>query len=273
MTFDKQGLIGTISWKNLLVSQKTTLVLLISALLLTVLVFCFLKPIPQLQSYHHFADQRSWLGIPNAWNVLSNIAIALPGLWGLFLLTSSKVQFSDPRERWLWLGVSVGLILTAIGSSYYHLAPDNVRLVWDRLPMTFVFMSVVAALISERIKITLGLWLWPALIGIGFYSVLLWYGSELQGNSDLRFYIAIQVFTILVAMIMLLSPSPYNRNWDLAVVVMCYGLALFFDLSDHQIHRITRGLVSGHTLKHLAVGLAGVWLIRMIWKRKQVKYI
>lgn len=259
-----------------MVSLKTSLTLLISAILLTVIVFYLLKPIPQPQSYHRFADQRSWHTIPNAGNVLSNIAIALPGLWGLFLLFSfspKKVQFNDHRERWLWMGVSIGLILTAVGSSYYHLAPDDFRLVWDRLPMTIVFMSLVAALISERVNIYLGLWLWPALLGIGFYSVLLWYASELRGNSDLRFYIGIQAFTILVAMGMLLSPSPYDRNWDLAVVITCYGLAILFDLFDHQIHRITGSVVSGHTLKHLAVGLAGAWLIRMIWKRKKEKCV
>jgi hypothetical protein len=237
---------------------------------LTVLFFYLFKPIPQLQSYHQFADQRSWQGIPNAWNVLSNIAIAIPGLWGLFLVFSpKKVQFDDPRERWLWIGVSIGLILTGMGSSYYHLAPDNARLLWDRLPMTLVFMSFVAALISERINITLGLWLWPVLIGMGFSSVFLWYASELRGKSDLSFYIGIQAFTILVAIMMWLSSAHGYRNWALAGVITCYVLALFFDLFDHQIHAMTRGIISGHTLKHLAVGLAGACLIGMIWKKKK----
>lgn len=255
-------------------SLITPRILLVIATLLTVIVFCLLNPIPQPKSYHNFADQRSWQGMPNAWNVLSNIAIAIPGLWGLYLLSSpKKVQFNDDRERWLWIGVTIGLILTAVGSSYYHLAPDNSRLIWDRLPMTVIFMSLVAALISERINIYLGLWLWPMLLGIGFCSVLVWYASELRGNSDLRFYIGIQFFTVLVALIMLLLPSPYDRNWNLAVVLICYGLAVLCDLFDHQIYRITGGIISGHTLKHLAVGLAGTWLIQMIWKRKKEKYI
>ena len=33
------------------------------------------------------------------------------------------------------------MLLTAVGSSYYHLAPDNERLFWDRLPMTIAFSS------------------------------------------------------------------------------------------------------------------------------------
>lgn len=139
--------------------------------------------------------------------------------------------------------------------------------------MTFVFMSLVAALISERVNIHLGLWLWPMLLGIGFYSVLSWYASELQGESDLRFYIGIQLSTILIAIAMWLSPSPYNRNGDLAVAITCYGLAMLFDLFDHQVNQITGGVVSGHTLKHLAVGITGACLIRMIWKRKKEKWV
>lgn len=245
-----------------MVSLKKSLIFLLSATLLLITVLYLLNPISQPQSYHHFADQRSWQGIPNAWNVLSNIAIALPGLCGLFLLLlPKKIQFNDRRERWLWMAVFVGFILTAIGSSYYHLAPDDSRLIWDRLPMTFIFMSLVAALIGERVNIYLGLWLWPILIAVGFYSVL--------GSSDLRFYIGVQVFSILVTMAMLLAPTLYDRKWDLAVVIACYGLALLLDLFDHQIYKIFDGVVSGHTLKHVAVGLAGVWLIRMIYKRKE----
>lgn len=253
--------------------QKTSLILFLCATVLTILVFYDLRPIPQQQSYHHFADQRYWLGIPNAWNVLSNIAIALPGFWGLFLLFSrNKVPFIDARERWFWIVLSFSLILTAIGSSYYHLAPDNARLVWDRLPMTAVFMTFAAALIGERVNVTFGLWVWPVLLAIGFCSVWIWYASEQRGNSDLRFYIGVQAFAILTAIAMLLSPSPYNRNWILAIVILCYGFALFFDVFDHQIYRFTDGVVSGHALKHLFVGLAGFWLIQMIWKRKQENY-
>lgn len=70
---------------------------------------------------------------------------------------SNHGQFLDPRERWPYVLVFVGLVLTAFGSAYYHLAPDNARLVWDRLPMTIVFMPLVAALIAERVNLKLGL--------------------------------------------------------------------------------------------------------------------
>ena len=236
---------------------------------LIILAGFFVKPIPQPQAYHDFADQRSWLGLPNVWNVVSNIPFAIAGVWGLFLLfPSGKVRFFDNRERWMWIGVSIGLILTAVGSSYYHLAPDNSRLVWDRLPMTIIFMSFVAALISDRINLSLGLLLWPLLLGIGFYSVWLWQSSELLGEGDLRLYIGVQIFTFLATFVMLLTPSHYNRNYDLAVILIFYALARFFEIFDHETYLLSAKIISGHTLKHLSAGLAGIWLIHMIWKRK-----
>ncbi len=111
-------------------------------------------------SYHHFADQREWLGIPHFGDVASNVLYLIAGLWGFVFLSgkSSLGQFVDARERWPYLVVFLGMLLTALGSAYYHLAPDNDRLVWDRLPMTIVLMPFVAALIAERVSVKLGLW-------------------------------------------------------------------------------------------------------------------
>ena len=60
--------------------------------------------------------------------------------------------------------------LTAFGSSYCHLAPDIARLVRDRLPMTLVFMPLVAAMIVQRTSVKAGLWLLPVLTAIGAAS-------------------------------------------------------------------------------------------------------
>ena len=252
-----------------MVSKNTSIAVLLGVTLLIIVIGLLLKPIPQPQAYHNFADQRSWLGVPNAGDVLSNIPFALAGLWGLFLLFSpGQIQFVDARERWPWIGVSIGLILTAFGSGYYHLAPDNARLVWDRIPMTIVFMSFVAALIAERINLRLGLGLWPFLLVVGIYSVFQWHASELRGQGDLRMYAAVQVYAIVVALVMLLVPPRYTRTWDLAIVAAFYGLAKLLETFDPQVLAMTGGLLSGHTLKHLAAAMAGVWLVRMVWKRR-----
>jgi hypothetical protein len=157
-------------------------------------------------------------------------------------------------------------LLTAIGSSYYHLAPDNARLVWDRLPMTIVFMALVAAMIEERISVRAGLWLLPFLLAIGVFSVWQWYWSELRGAGDLRFYAAVQVYSALVLLLVLLFPTNYTRGGDLGVVVLFYVLAKLLETFDTQIFALGH-IVSGHTLKHLAAAMAGYWILRMLRKR------
>jgi hypothetical protein len=227
---------------------------------------------PQPLSYHQFVDQRAWLGIANFGDVASNLLFAVSGALGLAYLCgkSSRKQFLDARERWFYLLIFLGLLLTAVGSSYYHLAPDNARLVWDRLPMTLVFMSLVAAMIAERISVDAGLTLLPLLIGIGIASVLQWYGSEVQGHGDLRFYAAVQIYAVLVLPVALLLPPRYTRSGDLMVVAVLYVIAKICETADRQVFSLGHFL-SGHTLKHLAAGAAGFWILQMLRKRQPIK--
>src|SRR6185295_11952077 len=131
-----------------MISRPAGVRLLIVITAVVAVIALLLPRIPQPQSYHMFADQRGFLGIPNFGDVVSNLPFAVVGLCGLvFLLRSNSdydpVSFIDRRERWPYLIVFGGLVLTAFGSAYYHLRPGNARLVWDRLPMTIVFMSLV----------------------------------------------------------------------------------------------------------------------------------
>jgi len=239
---------------------------------IAILVVDFMLPrIPQPQSYHAFADQRSFLGIPHFADVVSNAPFAVFGLWGLiFLLRYSpeelRKHFLDRRERWFYVIISIGLFLTAFGSGYYHLDPSNDRLLWDRLPMTIVFMSLVAALIAERINLRVGLWLFPVLLLIGISSVVQWYVSELRGAGDLRFYGTVQAYSVIFVFLALLFPTPYTHGSDLLLIAGFYVLAKVLEVLDKQIFSLGR-IVSGHTLKHLAAALAGYSILRMIKRR------
>jgi hypothetical protein len=150
--------------------SKVALLLLLSAVAIGT-VALLLPPIPQPLAYHHSADQRSLFTIPNFGDVASNLGFACVGILGLaFLLCSPKEAgsaFANPSERYPYLLMFAGMLLTALGSAYYHFAPDNGRLVWDRLPMTIVFMSLVGAVIVERISVRTGLLLFPVLLAIG----------------------------------------------------------------------------------------------------------
>lgn len=252
-----------------MISKTLGVLLLLGTAFLLLGIGVILPPIAQPLGYHAFADNRHFLGINNAWNVLSNLFFALVGFWGLFLLRySNHIKFVDYHERGLWVCLSLGLILIALGSSYYHLAPDNARLVWDRLPMALVFMSFIAILFSDRINGRFGFYAWPFLLVLGICSVLVWYASEVRGTGDMRFYLAIQGYTAIAALIMSAMPSHYTRSKDIVWVVLWYGLAKGFEAFDSQIYTLTEGVVSGHSLKHLAGALSSALLIRMVWKRR-----
>ena len=246
--------------------SKAPLLLLTLAVVLAIIAL-LLPPIPQPLAYHNFADQRAWLGIPNFGDVVSNLPFAIVGLLGLIFLREPRPEkFSDPRERWLYVVMFAALILTAFGSAYYHLAPGNARLVWDRIPIMIVFMALLAAAIAERVSVRAGLWLFPILQAAGIGSVLVWRAGELQGHGDLRFYAAVQVYAILVLLVLLLVPSKYTHGSDFAAVVSFYVLAKILEESDRQVFALGH-LVSGHTLKHLAAAAAGYWILRMLQKR------
>jgi tryptophan-rich sensory protein len=234
-----------------------------------IVAYPFVPRIPQPLSYHNFADHRSWLGIPNLGDVTSNVLFAVFGALGLGFLASrrSRQAFIDQRERWPYFFIFLGMVWTAFGSGYYHLAPSNSRLVWDRLPMTIVFMPLVAAMIMERLNLAWGLRSLPILLAVGIASVVQWNLSELRGAGDLRFYAAVQLYSVLAVLILFFVPSRYTQNSDIGWVIVFYVLAKILEDEDRAIFR-AGGIVSGHTLKHLAAGMAGFFLLRMLQKRE-----
>ena len=97
-------------------------------------------PIYEDPAYHDFADQRALLGVPNAMDVLSNALFLVTGLAGLLVITRHGRRGCTQRwERAAWLTLFAGVTLTGVGSAWYHVAPNNTSLFWDRLPMTIVF--------------------------------------------------------------------------------------------------------------------------------------
>jgi hypothetical protein len=256
--------------------SRTRAILALAFLTALVAIAALLSPrTPQPLSYHHFADQRGWLGITNFGDVASNLAFAVFGIWGLVWLArltpeEAFQRFLDHRERWFYIAVFFGMLLTAVGSAYYHLSPDNDRLVWDRLPMTIVFMSLVAAMIAERISVRAALWLWPVLLAVGALSVLEWHWSEQAGRGDLRFYAAVQIYAVLVLLLVLFLPPRYTRSSDFGVVVGLYVLAKLLETFDKQVFALGH-VVSGHTLKHIVAALAGLWILRILENRERLE--
>src|SRR5262245_66556667 len=72
---------------------KHRLVALLGLMAASFAILPLLPPIPQDPSYHQFADQRTLLGIPNFWNVVSNLPFVLVGAMGLWHFGRDRARF------------------------------------------------------------------------------------------------------------------------------------------------------------------------------------
>ena len=216
-------------------------------------------PIPQDPAYHRFADTRPMFGVPNGLDVLSNLPFAVVGLAGLVVTVGrgSRARFDDPWTRVPWATLFAGTLLTAAGSSYYHLAPGNARLVWDRLPMTVAFMGLLAGVLAERIGVASARRAFVPLLVFGAGSVVYWYATEIRGAGDLRPYALVQFGTLLAIVgVLALRRGPRPVTGFLAAGLFAYAVAKVLEAGDAEV-LAGSGVVSGHTLKHVvaAVGI------------------
>jgi hypothetical protein len=217
--------------------------------------------------YHDFADHRSVAGIDNFLDVTSNLGFLVVAIVGLAIVFRPDTCFARPAERWPYAVFFAGMLLTALGSAYYHLAPDNERLFWDRLPMTVAFMSLIAAQIAERVSLRAGLLLLPPMVLLGIASVVYWLASERAGAGNVVPYAVLQAYAVVALLLMTWAlPSRYTRGGALYWVFAGYVLAKLFETFDREVLAFGH-LISGHTLKHVAAALAGLVVCQMLRRR------
>lgn len=241
--------------------MKSALVLAVVVLLVVAAVFFFVPPYPQPQSYFAFADDRTLFGIPNFWNVSSNALFLLPGIAGSWLVSSKSRSGVLAGLFPAYHVFFAGVLLTAFGSAWFHLAPDSHTLFWDRLPMTIAFMSLLAIVVGEHVSLRPGkLLLWPLLV-IGAFSVIYWDWSESRIAGDLRFYGLVQFLPLLlIPAIMLTHRSVFDRTGFIWLTLLLYLLAKACELLDAAIYNAGQ-LISGHSIKHVLAAAGPAVLI------------
>lgn len=235
------------------------------AILSFVVLMIVTPKIPQSEEYHNFADQREFLGIPNALNVISNFPFFIIGVIGLVLcFYGNYFKLSLKGELWGWIFFFIGVTAVGFGSSYYHLKPNDARLVWDRLPMTIAFTSIIAIFIIERVDERKGTLSIAPLLLVGAISILYWVFFD-----DLRPYAIVQfVPCIAIPLMAILLPPMYTHSTYWLWAAGFYLLAKIGEAIDKPIYEWTHHIVSGHTLKHLCAAMVPVFLTLMLAKRE-----
>lgn len=230
-------------------------VLLCSMAGLALLALIALGPVAQPAHYHHFADAASLAGIPHFADVVSNIPFLVIAAAG-FGAAARAVADAALLRAWRFFFAAIGL--TAAGSAFYHWAPTDFTLVWDRIPIALACGALLCCFLGERVSRR---WLAPHVLagvaGAAALSVLWWYTGQRAGTGDLRPYLAFQIAPMLLipcGLVLFRGTGTVGARWWLAALAL-YAVAKGFELRDHEVLHAT-DWVSGHTLKHLVAAMA-----------------
>ena len=233
-----------------------------------VAVIVLAPPLAEPVALRSLVDERTLLGIANFWNVVSNAPLLLVGVWGVHFLSRATSEFAEPAEKWAYWLLFFAVAFSGVGSSYYHLAPDASKLMWDRLPIALGFMALLSAVIAERVSVRAGVRALVPLLVAGGASVFYWRVSMLNGAENILPYAIVQYGTIVVIVLLILGfQSRYTRGDDVLVALGIYVAAKITEVLDAPIYALGH-YISGHTMKHFFAAAAVWWLLRMLRLRR-----
>jgi len=247
--------------------EKIGYVIINTVAVLAVIAIMTQDPIAQDPAYHLFADTRGILNLQNFWNIISNFPYLIVGVLGLYkVVRSSRIEIlTEFRLAYILFFFAVAMV--SLGSAYYHLLPDNSTLVWDRLPMTVVFMSFFTILVSEFISVKAGKVLLFPLIVAGIASVVYWHLSESWGEGDLRYYALVQFTPVIMIPVILLCFRPrYTRVYGYWWLLVTYSVAKLLEYVDVEVYQLL-GFISGHSIKHIVSAL-GVYIFLTSFEKR-----
>jgi hypothetical protein len=201
---------------------------------------------------HPFIDARTLWSIPNAMDVLSNLAFVPMGLWGLWSLRKAPLVHQATRQA---AGVFfVGLLLTCLSSSYYHWAPSAWGLAIDRAGMAVAFAGVLGLACAERVSLRTAPYVWASVLVAGLLAAWLNYALGVIAPWAVVQFGGMAV--VLWAASQPRQSGALGIRWGLLIAI--YVVAKIFEMADEAVYSATNALVSGHSLKHIAASLAAL---------------
>ncbi len=208
---------------------------------------------------HPFADARTLWGLPNAMDVLSNLPLAMAGVAGLWALSARSVVADT---RWSLQVFFTGLLLSGVGSAWYHAMPTPSGLVLDRMGMAVAFAGALSLAVAEHVGQraaipVLGLTLLMALVSatlpLTHDNVLPWAVVQFGGVA-------------LIVWAAFQRPAAGAIGVHLGALIALYALAKALEMGDAAVFHATGETISGHSLKHLAAALAA-WPVFLALRR------
>lgn len=218
-----------------------------AAILSAAVCVVVLGPIERGPGFHEYADQRRWLGIPHAGDVLSNLPFVIVGMRWLRHVPVLALAVA-------WIGV---------GSAIYHWAPGDTTLSLDWAPIGVTLSLVLAAVIHDRIGSRAGraaqsFGPLAAVLAVGYW---LGTGGTTDGG-DMAPYVALQLLGVaLPPLLALVAPGRIATRFLLAAVA-CFAAARILGKYDAPL--LDAIGISGHSLKHVTAAAAAACVLRAV---------
>jgi hypothetical protein len=197
------------------------------------------------------------------------------GILGLAWFWSQRgrllgTRFLERRELALYVAFFAAAIGVGLGSGYYHWAPSNPTLFWDRIPMTLVVAALAGGLTVERFGGRAGV---AVAVGLALFlpgTLVYWRASEAAGTENIWPYLAGMNGALAVTALMVaLFPSRYTEGRHIVIALAVYAVAMLFDtLLDQWFYDSLGQIMGGHAFKHLLATVAMFWIFWFVLRRR-----
>ena len=214
-----------------------------------------LLPLTRGPAFHVYADQRTWLGIPHAGDVLSNLAFVVVAMWALRRARS-------PFAR----ACCAGIALIGVGSGIYHVAPGDTTLALDWTPIALGLAFINAAVIDDRFGMRAGRLALVIGGALALGSVATWLATggtgggshggvadDMRGGTMLPYACVQALGVALPPLVALMRPGRIPAR-PLLGAVLLFAIARLCAAHDRAV--LDALGISGHSLKHIAAALA-----------------
>ena len=216
--------------------------------------------------YHAFADQRGWGGLPHAGDVLSNLGFVIAGLAGFVVLWRADRYRINATARALCALFFAGLLCSGAGSTFYHWAPQDASLAWDRLGMSVAFAGLLGLAVQTRIddisaRITAAVMLLAAPISVWVWS---------QTSNVLPWVLVQAGGMVIILWLSFVAPRRHALPVELGWGIGLYAVAKLLEMSDSDVFEISGHAISGHSLKHWVAAAAALPVLRALqqWRAR-----
>jgi hypothetical protein len=245
------------------INQLLIILAFLAVITLLVVIPYFLFP-SSLFTRHSYTDQRSLCGLNNAFNVLSNLVLIAAGCYWLnWIFRTKNISLKCRKglyETRLYATFFAAVILAGIQSAWYHLFQSQLGLLGTYLLSNIVMLSLLSAIIAERVNLRIGLHSCIPFIFISMLISFYWYIYQTDNQLSHLWYFLTYLIPSLSIMTIIVARPKYGGIKHITFAFCNTFIALGVSCLDEAIYTLTRHMISGQSLHNIYLGIAAIYI-------------